>query len=78
MTLCSGVTKYLTHLLKGITWSRYHMPTPDTYRIVGVLVWPSRQVILLAIFFNESSETSLALTVPQQMNQIAIPKMLGP
>jgi len=54
------------------------MPTPDTYRIVGVLVWPSRRVILLAIFFNESAERSLALTVPQQMDQIAIPRMLGP
>jgi len=40
------------------------MPTPDTYRIVGVLVWPSRQVILPAIFLYESCETSLALTVP--------------
>ena len=54
------------------------MPTPDTYRIVGVLVWPSRRVILLAIFFNESAERSLALTVLQQMDQIAIPRMLGP
>lgn len=24
---------------------RYHKPTPDTFRIVGVLVWPARFVV---------------------------------
>lgn len=27
--------------------ARYHKPTPETYRIVGVLVWPSRYIRVL-------------------------------
>jgi len=33
---------FLTYGCSPPNFCRYHKPTPDTFRVVGVLVWPAR------------------------------------
>lgn len=53
---------------------RYHRPTPTTYRVVGVLVWPARylprKILRLVILI-----LALALEVLKQPRRIVISKM---